>query len=238
MNRIATLIAGIAGLALCATSGAADIDWNRVDQALGKAGANQPGGVHKYSLPRTDLKIVVDGVVIRPALALGSWVAFMPMGSGAMFMGDLVLTESEISPVMKRLIDDGVQITAIHNHLLRTSPAVFYMHVGGQGDPVTVILPDNTTKSLPKTVGHLAIETPMAGLYAVVMGSVTNRFAVNALAAEESDLSRCASGQWGAWAEDTQRQLAETSAVWIFGLVALALLTAHLYLLAAGKGTR
>lgn len=106
------------------------------------------------------------------------------------------------------------------------------------GDPVTVILPDNTTKSLPKTVGHLAIETPMAGLYAVVMGSVTNRFAVNALAAEESDLSRCASGQWGAWAEDTQRQLAETSAVWIFGLVALALLTAHLYLLAAGKGTR
>ena len=78
----------------------------------------------------------MDGVSIKPTLALGSWLGFMPMGSGAMFMGDLVLTESEIEPVMKRLIDDGVEITAIHNHLLRTSPAVFYMHVGGQGDPV------------------------------------------------------------------------------------------------------
>ena len=106
------------------------------------------------------------------------------------------------------------------------------------GEPVTVILPDNTAKSFPGTGGHLAIETPMAGLYSVVMGPVTNRFAVNPLAAEESDLSRCASGQWGAWSEDPQRRFEETSAMWVFGLAALALLTAHLYLLAAGKGTR
>ena len=136
MRRLATFIAAISGIALGTAAGAADIDWNKVDQALGKAGTNQPGGVHKYGLPRTDLKITVDGVAIKPALALGSWLGFMPMGSGAMFMGDLVLTENEVSPVMKRLIDDGVQITAVHNHLLRTSPAVFYMHVGGQGDPV------------------------------------------------------------------------------------------------------
>ena len=136
MRRLATFIAAISGIALGTGAGAADIDWNKVDQALGKAGTNQPGGVHKYGLPRTDLKITVDGVAIKPALALGSWLGFMPMGSGAMFMGDLVLTENEVSPVMKRLIDDGVQITAVHNHLLRTSPAVFYMHVGGQGDPV------------------------------------------------------------------------------------------------------
>jgi hypothetical protein len=136
MHRIATLIAAITAIALCAPAGAADIDWSKVDQALGKPGMSQPGGVHKYGLPRTDLKISVDGVAIKPALALGSWIGFLPMGSGAMFMGDLVLTENEISPVMKRLIDDGVQITAVHNHLLRTSPAVFYMHVGGQGDPV------------------------------------------------------------------------------------------------------
>jgi hypothetical protein len=103
---------------------------------LGKPGTNQPGGVHKYGLPRSDLKITVDGVAIKPTLALGSWIGFMPMGNDAMFMGDLVLTDNEISPVMKRLIDDGIAITAVHNHLLRTSPAVFYMHVGGQGDPV------------------------------------------------------------------------------------------------------
>jgi hypothetical protein len=136
MHRIAGLTATLTGIVLTSVSSAADIDWSKVDQALGKPGTNQPGGVHKYGLPRSDLKITVDGVAIRPTLALGSWIGFMPMGDGAMFMGDLVLTESEIEPVMKRLIDDGIEITAIHNHLLRTSPAVFYMHVGGQGDPI------------------------------------------------------------------------------------------------------
>jgi hypothetical protein len=136
MHRIASLIVGITGIALTVGANATDIDWSKVDQALGKPGTNQPGGVHKYGFPRTDLKITVDGVAIKPALALGSWIGFLPMENGAMFMGDLVLTENEISPVMKRLIDDGVEITAIHNHLLRTMPAVFYMHVGGQGDPV------------------------------------------------------------------------------------------------------
>ena len=135
MRRFA-LIAAISGFALSTAAGAADIDWNKVDQALGKPGTNQPGGVHKFGLPRSDLKVTVDGVAIKPTLALGSWIGFLPMGNGAMFMGDLVLTENEVSPVMKRLIEDGIEITAIHNHLLRTSPAVFYMHVGGQGDPV------------------------------------------------------------------------------------------------------
>jgi Domain of Unknown Function (DUF1259) len=107
-----------------------------VDQALGRKGADQPGGVHKYSFPRSDLQVSLDGVAIKPALALGGWVAFQPAGSGAMFMGDLVLTETEINPVMARLIADGVEITAVHNHLLRTSVPVFYMHVGGHGDPV------------------------------------------------------------------------------------------------------
>jgi hypothetical protein len=136
MYRIAALIVGVIGIALTVGASAADIDWSKVDQALGKPGTNQPGGVHKYGLPRSDLKVTVDGVAIKPTLALGSWIGFMPMGNDAMFMGDLVLTDNEISPVMKRLIDDGIEITAIHNHLLRTSPAIFYMHVGGQGDPV------------------------------------------------------------------------------------------------------
>jgi hypothetical protein len=133
MHRIVTFIVGIA---LAGGASAADIDWGKVDQAMGKAGTTQPGGVHKYGLPRSDLKITVDGIAIKPTLALGSWIGFLPMGDGAMFMGDLVLTESEIEPVMKRLIDENVEITAIHNHLLRASPPVFYMHVSGHGDPV------------------------------------------------------------------------------------------------------
>src|ERR1700737_4204462 len=136
MHRIAIRFAGLAATAVSFMAGAADIDWSKVDQAIGKRGTSLPGGVHKYGLPRSDLKITVDGVAIKPTLASGSWIAFVPMGNDAMFMGDLVLTDNEISPVMKRLIDDGIEITAIHNHLLRTSPAVFYMHVGGQGDPV------------------------------------------------------------------------------------------------------
>jgi hypothetical protein len=136
MHRIATLMASLGALAFSVGGIAAPIDWSKVDQAIGKPGSDQAGGVHKYGLPRSDLKITVDGVAIKPTLALGSWIGFMPMGDGAMVMGDLVLTETEIEPVMKRLIDNGIEITAIHNHLLRTSPAVFYMHVGGKGDPV------------------------------------------------------------------------------------------------------
>ena len=134
MNRIARAIATVAAAALAASASAADPDWSKVDQAIGKPGTQLPEGVHKYGFPRTDLKVTVDGIVIKPTLALGSWVAFQPTGNAVMVMGDLVLTDTEISPVMKRLIEDGVEVTAIHNHLLRTSVPVVYMHVGGHGD--------------------------------------------------------------------------------------------------------
>lgn len=135
MSRLMTWMGLLSALALSAAASPAEIDWSRVDQALGRKGSELPGGVHKYSLPRTDLHVTVDGVAIKPALALGSWVAFQSAGDGAMLMGDLVLTDTEISPVMQRLVTDGIEITAIHNHLLRTSVPVLYMHVGGHGDP-------------------------------------------------------------------------------------------------------
>ena len=115
---------------------AAEMDWSKVDQALGKTGTAQPGEVHKYALPRTDLHVTVDGVAIKPALALGGWLAFKPMGEVTMVMGDLVMAEDEINPVMAKLLANGITVTAVHNHLLRTQPATFYMHVAGQGDPV------------------------------------------------------------------------------------------------------
>jgi hypothetical protein len=139
------------GFALAIPAQGASYDWTPVDQAIGRKGADQPGGVHKYSFPRSDLHITVDGTPIKPALALGGWIAFQPMGTGAMFMGDLVLTDTEISPVMKRLIADGVEISAIHNHLLRTSSPVFYMHVGGSGDPVELAKVLNAALALSQT---------------------------------------------------------------------------------------
>jgi Domain of Unknown Function (DUF1259) len=136
MNRAVLGIAAMALLTACFHAAAAEIDWSKVDQSIGIRGADLPNGVHKYGLPRSDLKVTVDGVAIRPSLALGSWIAFQHAGDGAMMMGDLVLTDTEISPVLQRLIEGGIEITAIHNHLLRTSVPVFYMHVGGHGDPV------------------------------------------------------------------------------------------------------
>jgi len=136
MKRTEWLLATVLSLAASGWVAAADVDWSKVDEAIGRKGAEQPGGVHRYGFPRSDLKVTVDGVAIKPALALGGWVAFLPTSDGAMFMGDLVLTDTEISPVMQRLIADGVEISAIHNHLIRTSIPVLYMHVSGHGDPV------------------------------------------------------------------------------------------------------
>src|SRR3954465_8203928 len=122
-------------LVLSAPALAAEPDWKRVDEALGRPGALQPGGVYKFSFPRSDLKVTLDGVPVKPALALGSWVAFTGTGDHATVMGDLVLTEDEIAPVMKQLVQDGLEVTAVHNHILRASPATLYMHIGGMGDP-------------------------------------------------------------------------------------------------------
>ena len=119
---------------LLAGSAAGAPDWSAVDRALGRPGTEQAGGVHRYGFPRSDLKVTLDGVAIRPALALGSWAAFQPIGDEAMVMGDLVLTHDEVNPVMSRLLAGGLTITALHNHLLRSAPATMYMHIAGHGD--------------------------------------------------------------------------------------------------------
>lgn len=109
--------------------------WKLVDEGLGRGGTTQPDGVRRYSFPRSDLQVQLDGVAIRPSLALGSWLAFQPMGKEMMVMGDLVLTHEEVNPVLSALLAGGIKVTALHNHLLRSSPATMYMHVQGRGDP-------------------------------------------------------------------------------------------------------
>jgi hypothetical protein len=132
MRRILALSVVCLGLAQPAK--AAQTDWFIVDTILTRQAAVS-GDVHRYGLLRSDLNVSLDGVALRPAFALGGWLAFEPMGDKAMMMGDLVLTEGEINPVMTKLLAEGVEVTALHNHLLRANPPTFYMHVSGQGDP-------------------------------------------------------------------------------------------------------
>jgi hypothetical protein len=129
---------------------AQEIDWQKVDDTFGrKPGVS--GDVHRYGFPRTDLTVTLDGVTIKPAFALGGWVAFKPMHGEAMVMGDLVLLETEVNPVMLKMIEGGLEITAVHNHLLRASPATFYMHVGGHGDPAKMAAVIRDALSASKT---------------------------------------------------------------------------------------
>src|SRR5207237_399035 len=135
MRTVRMFITGVVALTIATVATDQEIDWKKVDTALGKTGT-VAGEVHRYGLPRSDLQVIVDGVTIRPALALGGWAAFMPMRGEAMVMGDLVLLETEMNPVMAKLLEGGIEITAVHNHLLRANPETFYMHIGGHGDPV------------------------------------------------------------------------------------------------------
>lgn len=112
----------------------AQFDWKPIGDAIGKAGIIQPDGVYKIGLPRTDLHVKVGDVELKPALALGSWLAFRKMASQTMVMGDLVLTEDEVAPVMGALQDGHIEITALHNHLLKETPRITYMHISGHGD--------------------------------------------------------------------------------------------------------
>ena len=116
----------------------APTDWKQVDRALGRSGGLQ-GDVYRVGFPRGDLQVRVGGVAVKPALALGSWVAFKQTSdSTAMLMGDLVLLPAEVGPVMDALQKGGIEPTALHNHLAGESPHVVYMHVAGSGRASTL----------------------------------------------------------------------------------------------------
>src|SRR5437588_9135371 len=130
---------------------AGSTDWKPVEQALGKAGSMQPGDVYKVSLPRSDLQVSVGGVQIKAPLALGSWVAFKKAGGMTMVMGDLVLTEDEVTPVLTKLQEGGIEQTALHNHVLHESPRVMYMHIHAMGDGVKIAKAIHDALALSKT---------------------------------------------------------------------------------------
>jgi len=146
-----SLMASIFSAAFSTVAISQEVDWQKVDDAFGRKPAAVSGDVHRYGFPRTDLAVTLDGVAVKPALALGGWVALKPAHGGAMVMGDLVLLETEINPVMLKLIEGGLEITAVHNHLLRANPATFYMHVGGHGDPAKMAAVIREALSTSKT---------------------------------------------------------------------------------------
>jgi len=109
-----------------------------IEAALGRKGTSLSGGVLKFGFPRTDLQVVANGVTVKAPFALGSWVAFQRIGDHSMVMGDLVLLESEVESVMTSLQENGVEQTALHNHLLGESPRVMYMHIHAIGNPARI----------------------------------------------------------------------------------------------------
>ena len=136
-------------------------DWSAVEQTLGRKGAVNPGGVMKFGFPRSDLQVMIGDVQLKPALALGGWVAFKPVGNGkAMALGDLVLTTDEVGPVMQRLQEGGISPTALHNHVLGENPRVMYMHIMAEGDPAKIAETLRTALGESKTPMTMAAPAP------------------------------------------------------------------------------
>jgi uncharacterized protein DUF1259 len=153
-KRISIVCLGIiAGFFLRGSSRAQQpsFDWTPIGAAIGKPGAVQPDGVYKIGLLRTDLHVKVGDVELKPALALGSWLAFRKMAAQTMVMGDLVLTENEVASVMAKLQEAGIEITALHNHVLNESPRVMYMHISAHGDALKLAQSINAALQLSKT---------------------------------------------------------------------------------------
>ena len=161
-SRIAAIAAVAAGVAWLLSFSAAiaapppESGWEAVDKVFGQQGKDLPGDVHKFSWPRTDLKVSITGVAIEPALALGSWAAFQKMEGGrAEVMGDLVLLGPEVAPVLRALEAGGFEILAVHNHLIGESPRVMYVHYQGKGEGAAL------AQTLKDALGRSA--TPRAG---------------------------------------------------------------------------
>ncbi len=137
--RTTTSVALLASLAIAAVPGrparADDLDGALIEKLTGARGQHDAAeGVFKVSVPRTDLHVVVGRVSLAPAQGLISWAAFQGSAIEARVMGDLVLTEDQVNPVMSVALDNGLEVTALHNHFLGDSPRVMFMHIGGMGD--------------------------------------------------------------------------------------------------------
>jgi hypothetical protein len=172
MVKKSLFLSALIAFFLVAAEPARRSDWKDVEKALGRAGALLPGDVYKVSFPRSDIAVTADGVAIKPALALGSWIAFRAAANGhAMAMGDLVLLESEINPVIDALQAGGIEQSALHNHLIGETPHVMYLHFSGHGDAAKLAATLHEALAVTKTPlgptappAASALDLPMAEL--------------------------------------------------------------------------
>jgi len=128
------LVSGTILLGIISSALAADFNTPRIDQITGLKGKmNEKEGVYKVTFPRNDVKVVVDGWTMPPFMGLGTWAAFTPTKDGAMVMGDTVLFEDEVNAAMSAALDNGLNVTALHNHFFFDHPKVYFMHIEGEG---------------------------------------------------------------------------------------------------------
>lgn len=159
------LLATVTGLMLVVATASisaqesAPTNWKPIEDAMGRSGTSM-GDVLRFAMPRKDLHVMVHGTAIKPGLALGSWAAFKKMDKDAMVMGDLVLTEEEVQPVMRKLQEGGIEIAAIHNHLIGEQPRILYMHIASRGDAVKMAAAIRDALALTKTPAPDAASTP------------------------------------------------------------------------------
>lgn len=134
MRSIGTvlLFVGVFGAPSARAQAGGGAPWDSVGRVLG-ARVAESGGVYRYNFPRSDLTVRVGDVTVEPGLALGSWAGFAAMGSDTVVMGDLVVTASELGGVLRQLSDDGLAVTAVHNHLVGEEPRIMYVHYEGRG---------------------------------------------------------------------------------------------------------
>lgn len=135
MRRIVIVVLFMDALAASSVRGQTGAPWDSVGRILGARPAAS-GGVYRYNFPRSDLVVRVGDVTVEPGLALGSWAGFATLGSDTVVMGDLVVTAGELGPTLRQLADDGVAVTAVHNHLVGEQPRVMYVHYEGRGSPL------------------------------------------------------------------------------------------------------
>src|SRR5438445_2176208 len=132
MKQIVTIALVFAAL-LCA-SVAAGLETARIDELTGLKGKmNEKEGVYRVTFPRDDVKVVVDGWTMPPFMGLGTWAAFTETSNGAMVMGDTVLFEDEVNAALSAALDNGLSVTALHNHFFFDQPKIYFMHIGGEG---------------------------------------------------------------------------------------------------------
>lgn len=126
-------------------------NWKPVEQVLGISGKMTADGVFKFGLPRRDLQVTLDGIKLKPTFATGTWLGFEKHDEKVMVMGDLVLIEDEVNPVMDKLFKGDINVTALHNHLMGESPRIMYMHIEGYGEPVQIAKTLRAALDLTKT---------------------------------------------------------------------------------------